>query len=662
MKRKTFCPSDILHYSSIQSIACSPTHAACVVEKPVRETDRNNTRIWLVPLDGTAPCAFTAGEDTVPKWSPDGTELAFVSNRGNGLQAFIMRIGGGEAKPVTHMSDGVHMVEWSPDGSKLLFTAKQKVDPQARGERADPPKGKTPHLVWRLPYKSDGSGYTLDREIHLFSIDKEGGQSVQLTDGPFDVRSMCFSPDGTRIAYTRTRLGRQAHFTDVWVMDADGKNAKQVSCEIASAQHPVWSPDGRWIAFSGGQKEGDSRSRLWLIDTQDWKVRSLGEEGLEVASGDSVHWSEDSESLYFILARHGLKEVASIRLADARVKRLVTGPRHILHLAVTPRGLVYAAAAIDQACEVYSCNRDGSGERCLTRLNSWWDERIIPKMSVRSFQVPDGQGGKETVEGWLVLPREGDGPFPLLVDVHGGPQSIAYVEFPKSAWRHVLAGRGWAVLALNPVGSSSYGLEFMKRLLNQWGVLDLPQQLAAIKSLQDEGIADDRLAIYGKSYGGYMSAWAITQTDIFKAAVVSAPVSDIQSHFGTSDTGFYVTPYSMAGEPYVDNWEDARRICPLDHMHKARTPTLLLQGEDDQRCPVGQSEEIYATLMRCSDVAVEMVLYPGGDHHLAEEGAPAFRIDYITRLVEWVERWANGRKSGDTDPEEPTQSSSTPAD
>jgi len=146
--------------------------------------------------------------------------------------------------------------------------------------------------------------------------------------------------------------------------------------------------------------------------------------------------------------------------------------------------------------------------------------------------------------------------------------------------------------------------------------------------------------LFTAGYGSYLSAWAMTQTDIFKAAVVSAPVSNIESHRGTSDSGYYVTPYAMCGEPFADDTA-ARRLSPLDHMHKVRTPTLLLQGKYDQRCPVGQSEEIFAGLMHSSDVAVEMVLYPDGDHHLAEEGAPRFRIDYVTRLVDWVERWAN---------------------
>jgi dipeptidyl aminopeptidase/acylaminoacyl peptidase len=655
-----FEPRDLLKYRAVTSLVSSRDQVACVLDTPDEATDANDAHIWLTPLDGGEPRLFCAGQDSAPKWSPDGSELAFVSSRGeSGLQAYVMRTDGGEAKPVSHLKGGVSSVDWSPDGRQLLLTATQAVDPSAKGERSGPPEGKTPQVVWRLPYKSDGVGYTLGREIHLFVADKTGGDARQLTDGPFDVRSAQFSPDGRRIAYARTRVGREAHRTDVWIMDADGGNARQISKDVASAQFPFWSPDGRWIAFSGGEVEGDSRSRLWLIDTGDEQVQPLGDETVEVESGDSVLWSEDSASLYFILMRRGLQEIASISVPDGKLDVVVSGQRHILKLGLANDALVYAAASINQPTELFACNRNGQGERRLSNFNAWWNDRAPPRVSLRSFTVPDGDGGTEEIDGWLMLPPgDAQGPFPLLLDVHGGPQSIAFVEFRKTMWRHVLCGQGWAVLALNPVGSSSYGLEFMTRLRSRWGQLDLPQQLAAVEALQREGVADDRLAIYGKSYGGYLSAWSITQTDVFKAAVVSAPVANIESHFGTSDSGFYVTPYSMSGEPFV-NREAARNLCALNKLHTARTPTLLLQGMEDQRCPVGQSEEVFVTLMRSSDVAVEMVLYPGGDHHLAEEGSPAFRVDYVARLVDWVETWTNRRTDdSQTDPERPTDSSS----
>ena len=159
-----------------------------------------------------------------------------------------------------------------------------------------------------------------------------------------------------------------------------------------------------------------------------------------------------------------------------------------------------------------------------------------------------------------------------------------------------------------------------------------------IDTLQEEGIASERLACTGKSYGGYLSAWAIGHSDRFKAAVISAPVADLQSHTGTSDTGYYVGPYAMDGE-ITEVRERYHRLSPVEYCHDVATPTLLLQGEEDRRCPLGQSEEIFANLIRCSKAPVRMVVYPGGSHQLAGSGKPSHRVDYHRRLAGWVQNW-----------------------
>lgn len=230
-------------------------------------------------------------------------------------------------------------------------------------------------------------------------------------------------------------------------------------------------------------------------------------------------------------------------------------------------------------------------------------------MTKRRFQVRDGDGHTGPVDAWLLRPQ-GEGPFPLLLDLHGGPHSAVLVDFSSHVYWYALLSQGWAILAPNAAGSSGYGAKFGRKLRGKWGELDLPQYLGIIDILQREGICDDRLAVTGKSYGGYLAAWAIGQTDRFKAAVVSAPVSNIESHAGTSDTGFYVTPYAMDGEASEER-ERYHRLSPVTHCLSIDTPTLLLQGEDDQRCPLGQSEEMFENLIRCSKASAEMVVYPG---------------------------------------------------
>ena len=168
---------------------------------------------------------------------------------------------------------------------------------------------------------------------------------------------------------------------------------------------------------------------------------------------------------------------------------------------------------------------------------------------IRSFEVPDGNGGSEEIEGWLIRAKDSRGPAPLLNDAHGGPAAYALMDFDTNVFWQALCSQGWSVLALNPVGSASYGAEFCGRLAGHWGEMDLPQHEAAIRALKAEGVCDDRVAISGKSYGGYLSAYAIGQTHLFKAAVVMAPVGNIETHYGTSDGGYYADPLYMGTAP-----------------------------------------------------------------------------------------------------------------
>jgi dipeptidyl aminopeptidase/acylaminoacyl peptidase len=272
----------------------------------------------------------------------------------------------------------------------------------------------------------------------------------------------------------------------------------------------------------------------------------------------------------------------------------------------------------------------------LVNVNEDWARaRSWPRASLREFRKDDAPRN----HGLLMTP-EGKGPWPLLVDVHGGPHSYVEFGYPYHPYWYMLVSRGWAVLSLNPVGSASYGKEFSDRLRGAWGEADLPEQLAAVDGLVAEGIADGkRVAIAGKSYGGYMAAWAIGKTRRFCAAVCSAPVTNLESHFGTSDSGYYVDPFDLGGEVF-ETRERYQRLSPIHSAAAARTPTLILQGEDDQRCPIGQAEELFTALMRAGQTVVEFVRYPGGTHRLAETGRPSHRVDYNQRIVEFLERHA----------------------
>jgi len=255
----------------------------------------------------------------------------------------------------------------------------------------------------------------------------------------------------------------------------------------------------------------------------------------------------------------------------------------------------------------------------------------------REFEVPDGKGGTEKIHGWLLRARGMEGPLPLLNDVHGGPTAVALLDFDTNVFWQALCSQGWAILALNAVGSASYSDEFRERLAGHWGEYDLPQHIAAIEQLQQEGVCDDRVVICGKSYGGYLSAWAVGHTDLFKAAVVMAPVGNIETHYGTSDGGYYADPTYM-GRPERFDRERARALSPLQHIEKSTTPTLFMQGAADERCPKCQSEEMFVSMFRLQQAEAQLVLYPGEDHHFLGDGAPSVREDAAKRIIAWVKK------------------------
>jgi dipeptidyl aminopeptidase/acylaminoacyl peptidase len=612
----------------------------------VRSVDRKNdgylSRLWIFPLEGGSPRQLTSGpgRDISPRLAPDGREVAFGSDRGSGtVQLHLVPVDGGEARSCGFLEGGVGQLRWSPDGQGLFTTSAVKVDPDRRGERGPPPAEQwsgSPEVAWRLPYKSDGIGYVLAREVHLFRIDAQSGVHRQLTDGPFDVMAFEPAPDGRCIAYVRTQEGRFAHRTDLWLCDSDGANARRLTDTLATVLQPVWSPDGRWLAFAGAQREGDGQSRLYLYDLANERLQALGGESVEVASlSDAVQWSADGRQVVFVRARRGCHVVAAISVDGGEAEDLLSGDRQFGAFCCTERHLVFSAEHPASASELFMSGIDGQGECQLGVLNPWWQERTPLQAERREFAVPDGRGGREAIDGWLIRAAGSTRPQPLLNDVHGGPASYALLDFDTNVFWQVLCSRGWAVLALNAVGSSSYGTEFCTRLAGHWGELDLPQHLDAIRQLQEQGVADERLAISGKSYGGYLSAWAVGHTSQFKAAVVMAPVGNIETHYGTSDGGFYADPLYMDTAPAFDR-RLASKLSPLQHVEKATTPTLFLQGKDDERCPKCQSEEMFVSLSRAGTTPTELVLYPNEDHHFLGEGKPRCRVDASRRIVDWL--------------------------
>ncbi|MEJ5990082.1 S9 family peptidase [Ramlibacter sp. PS3R-8] len=644
MPHQPFVPEDLYLHQKVTELEAAPDgqSVACTVRSIDRDKDDYGSCIWSLSLDGNRRTQLTRGpgKDQTPRWSPDGSKLAFISNRGGSPQVHVLAAEGGEAAALSPLPGAVSDVRWTPDGKGLLATASVTVDPAWRGQRAHgrkPAQRKVqPMVAWKLPYKSDGVGYMLAREIHLFHLDVATGEHTQLTDGAFDVMAFDMAPNGRHIVFTRTRAGRFAHRTDLWVCDADGSRARRLTEDFATVMRPLWSPDGLSVAFCATMQEGDAQANLYVLEYGSGRIRRLGDEDLQVGDPESVCWDADTPALLFARQHRGRHHVVRISADGKQLDQLVTGDRQMGAFSAAAGSLFYANEHPSQPSEVHACVASAPREHQLSDFNPWWKERMPIVAEARTFDVPDGRGGTETIEGWLLRAEGSDGPHPLLNDMHGGPAAFALLDFDTNVYWHVLCSRGWAVLALNAVGSASYGREFCDRLAGHWGEYDLPQHLEALRQLREQGVCDDRIAVAGKSYGGYLSGWAIGNTELFRAAVVMAPVGNIETHYGTSDGGYYADPYYM-GTPESFDRGLATKLSPMANVEKATTPTLFMQGADDERCPKCQSEELFVSLMCAGTTPTELVLYPGEDHHFLGEGAPSVREDAAHRIIDWID-------------------------
>jgi dipeptidyl aminopeptidase/acylaminoacyl peptidase len=634
----SFVAEDLLSFGVVGDLDVSPDGRWLVytLQEIDPPTDKYFANHWLISTEGGSARQLTFGRDVnrSPRFSPDGTRLAFLSNRAGGSpQLYVLSLAGGEGAPVTHLKAGAGEPVWSPDGNSIAFAA----------TIADESPPHAPRVVQKLFYKTDGAGFLLNTSSQIFVVPASGGDAIQLTDGDSSAMEPSWSPRGDKIAFSRMRTNPlEGHRSDVWLVSAAGGPATQLTATCAHSTTPAWSPDGKWIAFYGSAREGESRRQVWLTEATPGRERCIIDEDEEVANFPlgltrAPVWNEDSSEVAVVLVTASKSGVVRISL-DGNMRRVLEGERQITMLAASSKARRFCYLWSDpRLCgQLSTATWDGDADRLLLNVNAEWaSHHRWPQASFRDFSGTEGRCN----HGLLMTP-EGTGPWPLLVDVHGGPHAYVELGFPYHPYWYVLVSHGWAVLSLNPAGSASYGKQFAQRLRGRWGEADLPEHLAAIDGLVAEGVADPaRVAIAGKSYGGFMAAWAIGKTNRFCAAVCAAGISNLESHYGTSDSGYYVDPHDIGGDT-AELRDRYHRLSPIHCAATAETPTLILHGEEDQRCPIGQAEELFTALMRSSKAEVEFVRYPGASHRLQETGRPSQRVDYHGRIVEFVERHA----------------------
>ncbi|WP_433360428.1 S9 family peptidase [Streptosporangium sp. CA-115845] len=625
--------SDLYHIAIPADPRLHPgaSSVAYVVTTADRESDENRSELWLA-APGVEPRRLTGGpRDSSPRWSPDGSSLAFLRPVEGRPQLHLLPMDGGEPRVLTTAALGAGPAVWSPDGTRIAYGA-----PHGDLDR------NAPVVADSLEYKADGAGLLRGLTTHLFVVDVATGETGQLTAGDFHAGEPSWSPDGRRLAFTASMEPDRdlVVSSEVYSVDASGGEPERLTGPGVICTGVWWLGGRLLVAGYAGDPVGHVRlfelGTDGLVEVKTGLDRNvmLGAPGYPGATPQLA-----GDDLIFC-ARDG----GFTHLYRAPGEKIVGGDRVVSGVSAVGGRIAYVAATPDSAGEVYladlTAGRAGAPSGDVpavpgvtapetTRLSAYalpGVELFTPRS--RTFTAPDGT----PVEGFVLRDETLTEPGPLLLDAHGGPHNTwAPVFDGVHLYHQVLAARGWTVLTLNPRGSDGYGEAFYTAALGAWGLADTGDFLSPIDQLVAEGVADpDRLAVTGYSYGGYISCWLPTQTGRFKAAIPGGCVSDLVSMAGTSDAGHLLKTYECRG--------DIAAQSPMSHVAQVTTPTLILHGENDDRCPVGQAEQWFAAL-RERNVPVRLVRYPGGSHLFILNGRPSHRVDYNERIVEWLEQW-----------------------
>ena len=658
----------LLNTVSAPTVHPDGSHAVVSVTRPDLDADAAVGQLWTVPLTGhAAPRRFTRGfRDTAPQFSPDGRLIAFLRAAPDGPpQLHVVDASGGEPVAVTDRTLGVSEFRWSPDGTTIAFVSREPEPGRYGTVEGLSPAAEPARRITVQNYRANGLGYTNDRRAQIFIVDVPDvtaepivqpapgvdgpaekrpvvPEARRVTEGDFDNGSPVFSPDGRSLAFISARhAGRDTDlrsnvFTVPVAVPTDPESTDSREPVDLTGEHGDFSMLRVEYGLTGAlyflaQDMGPTGRDFVAKSTSLYVIERHGAAPRRLTDPDSADLGEssgitpvDDRSVLVQDRTRGTVQLLSVGLDGAVTSLTSDAPVEVT--GVGAAGRTVAVSFMDAGTTGDVAVLEATGLRTRTDFSSALRASGVAEARELTFTGADGY----PVHGWVVLPA-GDGPHPVLLDIHGGPFAQYGVHFFDEA--QVYADAGYAVLLCNPRGSAGYGYAHGRTIRQAMGTVDLTDVLTFLDGALEElpRLDADRVGIMGGSYGGYLTAWTIAHDHRFAAAIAERGYLDPEAFVGTSDIG------SFFSDEYTGTDSDAMRAqSPQAHVGAVTTPTLVLHSEDDLRCPLPQAERYYAALKR-GGVDAELVIFPGENHELSRGGRPRHRLQRFEIILDW---WA----------------------
>jgi dipeptidyl aminopeptidase/acylaminoacyl peptidase len=667
---RPFQPMDLFRVRRVTEPRVSPDGTAVVftVTDTVFQEDRRISRIWIVPTNPRlgAEKALTSGDtgrDYQPRWSPDGTTIAFVSTRSGSPQVWTIRPDGSGLHQVTNVPEGVNGPAWSPDGKWFAFTSDTEKPcagkPCSAAKAYITEKGgpkSSAHFVDRLLYRHWDSWRDQIR-THVFVVPSAGGEARDVTPGDFDAPPFqvgddgdyVFSPDSKEILFPRNSDPVEAISTnaDLYLVPIDGSAPpRNITAENKARDITAqWSPDGTHVAYRAAKRPGfeSDRLSLWLYDAEDGGRKEITP-GSEL-SVLAFRWHPDGRRVLFSAYANGRTPLFVVDVKTKKIDQILPeGDHKSFDLAGDGKTIVWAGSAIDHPAEVFAADINLPMPVQLTHLN----DPVLEKVNLQKPRSITYEGAAGAyIQAWVLMPP-GFSPkrrWPLLVWLHGGPQGAWLDEFHYRWNPQPFANAGFVVVMPNIHGSEGFGEKFLDSVTGDWGGKPYEDVMRCVRTMLDSGYIDDtRVGAMGGSYGGYMTNWLLGKSDRFAALLSHSGIFDVPTSWGTNEE-LWFSEWEFGGVPW-EKREAYEKFSPSSLAANFKTPTMVTHGELDYRVNVANAYGLFSVLQR-KGVPSRLLVFPDEGHWILR---PQNSKLWYEAALDWFGKWLKVKGHTETPP------------